>query len=65
VQVTDRYRTAQAMAWDRIHPRLTIRSAWIDNDGELPVIEGTLTRLQVDHLPGVHALLFPVLAQRF
>lgn len=52
VQVTDRYGTAQAMAWDRIHPRLTTRSAWIDHDGELPVIEGTLIRLTVDHLPG-------------
>ncbi|WP_369360881.1 NF041680 family putative transposase [Streptomyces sp. cg2] len=52
VQVTDRYGTAQAMAWDRIHPRLTTRSAWIGHDGELPVIEGTLIRLQVDHLPG-------------
>jgi hypothetical protein len=40
------------MPWDRIHPRLTTRSAWIDHDGELPIIEGTLTRLQVDHLPG-------------
>ncbi len=52
VQVTDRYGTAQAMAWDRIHPRLTTRSTWIDHDGELPVIEGTLIRFQVDHLPG-------------
>ncbi|WP_406397195.1 transposase [Streptomyces sp. NBC_00879] len=52
VQVTDRYGTAQTIAWDRIHPRLTTRSAWIDHDGELPVIEGTLIRLEVDHLPG-------------
>ncbi|MFF9011867.1 NF041680 family putative transposase [Streptomyces sp. NPDC014870] len=52
VQVTDRYGTAQTMAWDRIHPRLTTRSAWIDHDGELPLIEGTLIRLEVDHLPG-------------
>ncbi|MFB7531411.1 NF041680 family putative transposase [Streptomyces sp. NPDC056178] len=51
VQVTDRYGTAQAMAWDRIHPRLTTRSAWIDHDG-VPLIEGTLIRLEVDHLPG-------------
>ncbi|CAG6397594.1 transposase [Streptomyces cocklensis] len=51
-QVTDRYGTAKAMAWDRIHPRLTTRSAWIGHDGELPVIEGTLIRLTVDHLPG-------------
>ncbi len=39
------------MAWDRIHPRLTTRSAWIDHTGELPIIEGTLIRLQVDRLP--------------
>ncbi|MYW04213.1 NF041680 family putative transposase [Streptomyces sp. SID3343] len=51
-QVTDRYGTARATAWDRIHPRLTTRSAWIDHDGELPLIEGTLIRLEVDRLPG-------------
>ncbi|GGN25757.1 hypothetical protein GCM10011578_059910 [Streptomyces fuscichromogenes] len=32
MQVTDRYGTAKVMAWDRIHPRLTTRSAWIDHD---------------------------------
>nr|WP_223243597.1 NF041680 family putative transposase [Streptomyces sp. CBMA123] len=52
VQVTDRYGTARAMAWDRLHPRLTTRSAWIDHDGELPIIEGTLIRLEVDRLTG-------------
>jgi hypothetical protein len=51
-QDTDRYGAARAMAWDRIHPRLTTRAAWIDHDGELPVIEGTLIRLEVDRLPG-------------
>ena len=35
-----------------VHPRLACRSAWLDHDGPLPVIEGTLIRLQVDHLPG-------------
>jgi hypothetical protein len=49
---TSRYGTAVAAAWDRVHPRLTHRSAWLDHDGPLPVIEGTLIRLQVDHLPG-------------
>jgi hypothetical protein len=49
---TTRYGTAAAQAWDRLHPRLTHRSAWIRHDGTLPVIEGTLIRLQVDHLPG-------------
>ena len=50
--VTSRYGTATAAAWDRVHPRLTHRAAWLDHDGPLPVIEGTLIRLQVDHLPG-------------
>jgi hypothetical protein len=49
---TTRYGTAAAHAWDRLHPRLTHRSAWLDHDGPLPVIEGTLIRLQADHLPG-------------
>jgi hypothetical protein len=49
---TSRYGTAVASAWDRLHPRLTHRGAWIGHDGKLPVIEGTLIRLQVDHLPG-------------
>jgi hypothetical protein len=49
---TTRYGAAVAQAWDRLHPRLTHRSAWLDHDGPLPVIEGTLIRLQVEHLPG-------------
>src|ERR1039458_2942771 len=43
---TTRYGTATAQAWDRLHPRLTHRSAWLDHHGGLPVIEGTLIRLQ-------------------
>jgi hypothetical protein len=49
---TTRYGTAQAASWDRLHPRLTRRTCWIDHEQDLPVIEGTLIRLQVDHLPG-------------
>jgi hypothetical protein len=49
---TTRYGTAVATSWDRVHPRLTRRACWIDHDGELPIIEGTLIRLQVEHLPG-------------
>lgn len=44
------YGKAQAQAWDRVHPRLTHRSAWLDHDGELPLVEGTLIRLKVEHL---------------
>jgi DDE superfamily endonuclease len=49
---TTRYGTAVATSWDRVHPRLTHRGCWIDHAGDLPIIEGTLIRLQVDHLPG-------------
>jgi hypothetical protein len=49
--VTSRYGMAVAAAWNRVHPPLTHRAAWLDHDGPLPVIEGTLIRLQVDHLP--------------
>ncbi|MEV4117230.1 NF041680 family putative transposase [Nonomuraea sp. NPDC049695] len=49
---TTRYGTAIATAWDRLHHRLTRRAAWIDHDGELPIIEGTLIRLTVQRLPG-------------
>jgi hypothetical protein len=54
VTITDttRYGTATATSWDRLHPRLTHRGCWAEHDGELPVIDGTLIRLQVDHLPG-------------
>ena len=31
---------------------LTTRSPWTGHDGELPIIEGTLIRLQGGHLPG-------------
>jgi hypothetical protein len=49
---TSRYGTAHTQAWDRLHPRLTHRAAWLTHTGDLPVLEGTLIRLQVEHLPG-------------
>nr|WP_198045650.1 NF041680 family putative transposase [Kitasatospora mediocidica] len=49
--VTRRYGIAVARAWDRLHPRLTKRAAWLDHDGPLPVIEGTVIRLAVEKLP--------------
>ncbi|MED7947295.1 transposase [Streptomyces sp. BE20] len=48
---TTRYGTAHARSWDRLHPELQGRAAWRDHPGQLPVIEGTVVRLQVDHLP--------------
>ncbi|MDX3697398.1 LysR substrate-binding domain-containing protein [Streptomyces europaeiscabiei] len=47
---TTNYGKAEAQAWDRVHPRLTHRSAWLEHDGELPIVEGTLVRLKVEHL---------------
>jgi DDE superfamily endonuclease len=49
---TTRYGTATATAWDRLHPRLTRRAAWIHHNDALPILEGTLIRLVVEHLPG-------------
>jgi hypothetical protein len=52
VTETARYGTATATAWGRLHQRLTARAGWERHEGELPVVEGTLIRLRVDHLPG-------------
>jgi hypothetical protein len=49
---TTRYGTARAQSWDRLHPTLTRRGTWASHDGDLPIIEGTVIRLQVDRLPG-------------
>ncbi|GGT47766.1 hypothetical protein GCM10010176_107930 [Nonomuraea spiralis] len=49
---TTHYGKAETSAWDRLHPRLTHRAAWLDHEGELPLVEGTLIRLKVEHLPG-------------
>jgi hypothetical protein len=49
---TSHYGTATATAWNRVHPRLTRRTCWLDHRGALPTIEGTLIRLQVEYLPG-------------
>jgi hypothetical protein len=50
---TTRYGTAEATAWDRMHPRLTHRGPWLERpDEELPILHGTLMRLQVERLPG-------------
>lgn len=47
---TTNYGKAETQAWDRVHPRLTQRSSWLDHDGELSLVEGTLMRLKVEHL---------------
>lgn len=47
-----RYGAVEHRSWDRLHPRLLRRGNWEDHEGELPIIEGTVIRLDVDHLPG-------------
>ena len=47
---TTNYGKAETQAWDRVHPRLTHRSSWLDHNGELALVEGTLIRLKVEHL---------------
>lgn len=49
---TTRYGRAEALSWDRLHPRLAHRGPWLDHEGDLPVVEGTLVRLKVEYLPG-------------
>jgi hypothetical protein len=49
---TARYGKAEAIAWDRMHPRLAHRGSWANHPGTLPILEGTLIRLAVEHLPG-------------
>lgn len=49
---TPSYGAATAIAFDRHHQRIECRGAWAGHEGEAPIIEGTLIRLTVDHLPG-------------
>ena len=51
VTVTRLYGNATVLAWQRLHPRLTHRTAWIGHAGVLPVIEGTVILLRVEQLP--------------
>jgi hypothetical protein len=45
------YGTVQVTAFTRIHAKLTHTGPWLSHPNPLPIIEGTLIRLQVDHLP--------------
>lgn len=49
---TDRYGTAHARAFPRLHPKLESRGGWKHHDGPLPIVEGTVVGLRVQHLPG-------------
>ncbi|WP_433549053.1 NF041680 family putative transposase [Streptomyces sp. CA-294286] len=50
---TTRYGKAEARVWDRMHPRLGRRGPWLEYaEAELPILHGTLIRLEVEYLPG-------------
>ena len=49
---TARYGTAAARPGSGCTPGWNTAAPGLDHDGALPVIEGTLIRLPVDHLPG-------------
>ncbi|SDE57239.1 NF041680 family putative transposase [Glycomyces harbinensis] len=48
---TARFGRLEAKAWAHLHARLTHRAAWIGHEGDLPIIDGTLIRLQTERLP--------------
>lgn len=52
VNDTTRYGRAETIAFNRMHPKIAGRGGWDGHDDLLPIIEGTLIRLQVEHLPG-------------
>jgi hypothetical protein len=47
-----RYGSTRARAWTRLHPRPERRGAWREHPGTLPLVEGTIIHLAVEHLPG-------------
>jgi DDE superfamily endonuclease len=47
-----RYGAVQVDAWHGLHQKLARQGGWAGFDGELPIVAGTLIRIQVQHLPG-------------
>lgn len=54
-QAHPRYGRVYVRAWGGLHPELERRAAWADHTGPLPIIEGSIINLTVDHLPGDRA----------
>lgn len=48
----DRFGKVVARCWGRLHPKLERRASWAQHPGQLPIVEGTLVHLGVEHLPG-------------
>ena len=50
VTETRLYGTALARSWNRLHPKLSHCSSWAAANGTLPIVEGTVIRLDIEHL---------------
>jgi hypothetical protein len=46
----DQYGHVEVTAWRRLHPRLGHRGRWRHHPGPLPIVGGTIIRVQVQHL---------------
>ena len=55
INTTPGYGSAVSSGWHRMHQRLEHRGGWATHPGTLPIIEGSLIRLTVDHLTGGRA----------
>jgi hypothetical protein len=52
---TSNYGAATASAWHRLHHKIERRGSWTSHQGTLPIIEGCVIQLTVDHLSGGRA----------
>ncbi|MEO6531439.1 MAG: transposase [Specibacter sp.] len=48
----DRHGLVRANTFEHMHPKLESRGGFKDHQGPLPLIEGTVIRFKVEHLPG-------------
>jgi hypothetical protein len=55
VAKSPRYGVVQVSAWHGLHQKLGRQAGWATHEDELPVISGTVIRIQVEHLPGHRA----------
>jgi hypothetical protein len=52
VTTTARYGRVTLSAWDNQHRRITRAGYWAEHPGRIPIVTGTVLRVQIEHLPG-------------
>ncbi len=50
--ISPRYGRVTVSGWDRRHRRLAREGYWSGHDGPLPIVAGTVVRVEIEHLPG-------------